>query len=303
MRFGIVITDQKWVTAEALAAIDATRFATLNVVDHPSFAIPDPWTWLAWAAAGTTRIRLGTHVTGVPFHHPQNLARQVATVDVVSGGRAVLGLGTAYEHADFRPYGYAMPKFSDRVAMLEEAILVVKSLWTQESTRFDGRFFQFEGGAAFAPKPTQQPHPPIWVGLNTDGLALAAAARVADGINTWQLGPTQLETLIPAVRARREAAGRDPEAFAITADVVFLRDGDRAGAGAMAARIAGMARSWGRAERVTQWDDGGVLYGGAEQMLAQVDAFARLGVTELSLALSNLDDIRWFSDEVIARTE
>ncbi|MFN0093185.1 MAG: LLM class flavin-dependent oxidoreductase [Dehalococcoidia bacterium] len=301
MRFGIVTADQKWVTREALAAIDATRFTTLSVVDHPSFAIPDPWTWLAWAAGQTQRIRLGTHVTGAPFHHPQNLARQVATVDIVSGGRALLGIGTAYEHADFHPFGYAMPRFSERVAMLEECVTVLRSFWTQASTTFAGRFYHLEGGAAFNPKPLQQPHPPIWVGLNTDGLALKAAVRVADGLNTWQLGPGQLRDLIPAARAHCEAAGRDPATFAITADVVFLRDGDAAAADAMARRISGMARSWGRSERVTEWDAGGVLHGDAAQMRDQAAAFHLLGVEELSVSLSNLEDIRWFSDEVIAK--
>jgi alkanesulfonate monooxygenase SsuD/methylene tetrahydromethanopterin reductase-like flavin-dependent oxidoreductase (luciferase family) len=300
VRFGVVITDQKWVTAADLATIDASRFATLNVVDHPSFPIPDPWTWLAWAAAKTSRVRLGTHVTGAPFHHPQNLARQVATVDLVSGGRAVLGIGTAYEHADFHPYGYSMPRFADRVAMLEECVTILKSLWTRESTTFEGQYYHLEGGAAFNPKPAQQPHPPIWVGLNTDGLALGAAVRCADGINTWQLGPAQLRPLIAAVRERCETAGRDPAGFAVTADVVFLRGGDKAGAETMAGRIAGMARSWGRSERVTQWDSGGVLHGSAAEMREQAAAFADLGVSELSVALSNIDDVRWFSDEVIA---
>ena len=301
MRFGIVITDQGWVDAAALRAIDGTGFATLNVVDHPSFPIADAWTWLAWAAGKTERIRLGTHVTGAPFHHPQNLARQVATVDVLSGGRAVLGIGTGYEHADFAPYGYAMPRFAARARLLEESVTIMKSLWTAESTTFAGEFFQFEGGATFAPKPVQPGGPPVWVGLNTAGLALKAAVRCADGINTWQLGPEQLGKLIPVAIDLCTAAGRDAAQLAITSDVLFAKGATADQAGRLAGRIAEMARGWGRSERVTQWDAGGVLYGDADEMVASVARFAVLGVSELSLAFTNLDDIEWFSAEVIPR--
>jgi alkanesulfonate monooxygenase SsuD/methylene tetrahydromethanopterin reductase-like flavin-dependent oxidoreductase (luciferase family) len=301
MQFGLVVTNQSWLDDAALAAIDATRFHTLNVVDHPAFPIPDPWTWLAYAAARTSRIRLGTHVTGAPFHHPQNLARQVATVDVLSGGRATLGIGTAYEHGDFEPYGYPMPPFARRVRMLEESIRVMISLWTQESTEFAGEFYHLAGGAAFAPKPVQRPGPPIYVGLNTAGLALAAAARVADGVNTWQLGPAQLKALLPGIHAACAAAGRDIASFALTSDVLLARGATAEAAGALAGRIAGMARSWGRSERVTQWDAGGVLHGEAGHILEQARAFAALGVTEFSVAVSNLEDIQWFDRSVIAR--
>ena len=301
MRFGIVITDQGWVDAAALRAIDGTGFATLNVVDHPSFPIADAWAWLAWAAGKTERIRLGTHVTGAPFHHPQNLARQVATVDVLSGGRAVLGIGTGYEHADFAPYGYAMPRFAARARLLEESVTIMKSLWTAESTTFAGEFFQLEGGATFAPKPVQPGGPPVWVGLNTAGLALKAAVRCADGINTWQLGPEQLGKLIPVAIDLCTAAGRDAAQFAITSDVLFAKGATADQAGRLAGRIAEMARGWGRSERVTQWDAGGVLYGDADEMVASVARFAVLGVSELSLAFTNLDDIEWFSAEVIPR--
>ncbi len=301
MDFGIVVTNQQWVDDAALAAIDATRFTTLNVVDHPAFPIPDAWTWLAYAAARTKRIRLGTHVTGAPFHHPQNLARQIATVDVLSGGRTTIGIGTGYEHGDFHPYGYEMLSFARRVELLEETIAIMKSFWTNETTDYAGRYYHLAGGATFAPKPAQEPGPPVLVGLNTVGLALKAAVRVADGINTWQLGPTQLRELIPHVTAECEAAGRDTAAFKLTADVLLARGADTAAAGALAGRIAGIARGWGRSEKVTQWDAGGVLHGDAAEMAAQVSEFGSLGIGELSVAVSSLEDIQWFGDEVIPR--
>jgi alkanesulfonate monooxygenase SsuD/methylene tetrahydromethanopterin reductase-like flavin-dependent oxidoreductase (luciferase family) len=301
MEFGVVVTNQNWLDDGMLARLDATRFGTLYIVDHPAFPIPDPWTWLAYAAARTSRIRLGTHVTGAPFHHPQNLARQVATVDVLSGGRATLGIGTGYEHGDFHPYGYDMPTFAARVRLLEESIRIMTSFWTEESTEFDGEFFQLEGGATFAPKPVQQPRPPVLVGLNTAGLALRAAVRVADGLNTWQLGPRQLAELLPAAREACREIGRDPGTFRMTSDVLFAKGASEAEAGELAARISGIARGWGRSVKVTEWDAGGVLHGDADQMLKQIAEFTALGVDEISVALSAMDDIEWFSAEVIAR--
>lgn len=301
MDFGLVATDQAWLDDGALAAIDASRFASLHVVDHPAFPNPDAWTWLAYAAARTTRIRLGTHVTGVPFHHPQNLARQVATVDVLSGGRTTVGIGTGYEHSDFHPYGYVMLSFAGRVELLEETVTIMKSLWTEEKTEYPGKYYHLAGGAAFAPKPVQRPHPPVIVGLNHPGLALKAAVRVADGLNTWQLGPEQLRELIPAVKLECMAAGRHFEAFQLTSDVLLARGASSQAAGDLAGRIAGMARGWGRSEKVTRWDEGGVLHGDAQAMIEQARAFEALGVSELSVAVASRDDVTWFSDEVIAR--
>ena len=301
LNFGLVVTNQEWLTAEALAAVDATRFRTLSIVDHPAFPIPDPWTWLAYAAAKTTRVRLGTHVTGAPFHHPQNLARQVATVDILSGGRTTVGIGTGYEHGDFHPYGYVMLSFAGRVEQLEETVAIMKSLWTQDSTEYPGKYYHLAGGAAFAPKPVQKPCPPVLVGLNHAGLALKAAVRCADGLNTWQLGPAQLRELFPAVKLECMAAGRHFESFQLTSDVLFARGATTESAAELAGKVAGVARGWGRSEKATQWDAGGVLHGDATAMVEQARAFEALGVSELSLAMSSLDDIQWFSEEVIAR--
>lgn len=300
LAFSIVTTNQSWLD-EDVEALDATRFEALYVVDHPSFPIPDPWTWLAWVAGRTERIRLGTHVTGAPFHHPAQLARQIATVDRISGGRAVLGIGTAYEHLDFAPYGHTERPFRERLELLEETLRVLRGLWTQEKTEFEGRHFRLEGGASFEPKPIQQPHPPIVVGLNREGAALGVAAELADGINTWQLGPRQIAALRPHVERACEVAGRDPHALRITSDVLFARGADRQGAEGLAHMVRDMARSWGRSESVTDWDAGGILYGDADTMAEQARAFAEAGVRELSVSFSQLEEVQWFDEHVIGR--
>jgi len=300
MNFSMVTTNQDWLSSE-LSKLDATGFEAVYVVDHPSFPIADPWTWLAFAAARTSRIRLGTHVTGAPFHHPAQLARQVATVDRLSGGRAVLGIGTAYEHQDFAPYGHEMSPFGDRLMRLEEALRIVRSLWTQERTEFSGRHFTLSGGATFEPKPLQAPNPPIIVGLNRQGGALRIAAELADGINTWQLGPRQIAELGPHIERACESVSRDVSSLRITSDVLFARGADRSGADALAAAVRDLARSWGRSEKVTDWDAGGILFGDADTMAEQALLFRDAGVSELTVAFNHMDEVLWFDENVVPR--
>jgi probable F420-dependent oxidoreductase len=300
LRFGLVTTDQSWLTDE-LETLDASGFDALYVVDHPAFPIPDPWTWLAFAAGRTERIRLGTHVTGAPFHHPTALAKEVATVDRLSDGRVTLGIGTGYEHEDFEPYGFPMRPFADRLAMLDEVLEILRSLWTEEVTEFDGAHFQLSGGARFGPKPAQSPHPPILVGLNRAGEALRIAVRHAQGINTWQLGPAQVRELQAPLEAACESAGRDPATLELTSDVLLARGASRSDANRLAALFRDAARSWGRSPSVTEWSAEGVLHGDADAIAEQAGRFQDAGVTELGVALSHVDELHWFSEDVIAR--
>jgi alkanesulfonate monooxygenase SsuD/methylene tetrahydromethanopterin reductase-like flavin-dependent oxidoreductase (luciferase family) len=302
LSFGLVTTDQSWLAGE-LAALDASGFGALYVVDHPTFPVPDPWTWLGFVAGQTRRIRLGTHVTGVAFHHPTRLAKQVATVDRLSGGRATLGIGTGYEPADFEPYGFPMLPFEGRLELLDESLRILKALWMQETASFSGRHYQLAGGARFAPKPLQKPHPPIIVGLNRQGGALRIAAELADGINTWQLGPDQVATLRPHLEAACERVGRDPASLKLTCDVLLACGADTAAAESLAIMVRDMARSWGRKRSVTEWGAGGVLHGDADGMAEQVTRFRELGVTELGVVLGHIDALHWFSENVIARLQ
>ena len=301
MKFGLVATGGGALN-DTIGEVDKLGFETFNVVDHPSFDQPDAWTYLAWVAGQTQHMRLGTHVTGMPFRPPFQLAKQVVTVDTLSNGRAVLGIGTAYEHADFEPYGFEMLDFLGRIDQLEEGIQVLKSLWTRETTEFDGKHYRLEGGATFSPKPVQQPHPPIIVGLNRRGALLRLAARQADAINTWQLGPAQVAELAEHARAACDDIGRDPTTLALTSDVILARGQTREAADQIAGGIAQMARGWGRSELVTQWNHSGVLFGDGDNMLEQVAAFAEVGVEEVAISSSDFDDIAWFSENVIARS-
>lgn len=300
MKFGLVATNPGWLEGH-WAELDASPFQALYVIDHPSMPVPDPWPYLAYVAGQTRNIRLGTHVTGAPFHHPAELARAVATVDNLSGGRAILGIGAGWTRADFEPFGFPHHGFGGRVAQLDEAVRAVKGLWTGDASPLEGEWWQLAGGGVTSPRPVQQPHPPIIIGLNLPGKAAATAVAHAQGVNTWQLGPQQVALLVEYLRERCHAAGRDPATLAITADVLFARGEGRDGAEALAERVANFARVGGRGGPATQWHAEGVLYGDAEQMAEQVLAFAAAGVEELSVTLASMADLAWFAERVAGR--
>ena len=299
LRFSVIITSQDWATPY-LEEIDATALHGLYIADHPSFPVTESWTWLAYAAAKTRRIKLGTHVTGAPFYHPTRLAKQVASVDVLSHGRAVLGIGTAYEHQDFAPYGFAMPDFKGRVAHLEETLVILKQLFSGSIDGFAGTYHRYAGKAEFAPRPVRGAVP-IWIGLNKPGLAMEVAARHADAINTWKLAPAQVAVLSNALGEACARVGRSTDEVQVTCDVVMARGADSHGAEQIAHRIRDMARGWGRKDTVTEWGAGGVLYGDGDGMCEQLQRFAEVGCVEVTAAVANIEDIRWLNANVASR--
>ena len=135
----------------------------------------------AMVAGATKRIRIGHLVLCNLFRHPAITAQSLMTLDHISGGRLVAGLGTGWTETEFKMTGIPFPTIADRLRMLDEALVCIKSLWTQERTTFDGEFYKLHD-AILWPKPLQQPHPPIIVGGGGKGL-LRIAARHADVLN------------------------------------------------------------------------------------------------------------------------
>ena len=170
-----------------------------SVVDH---YWPSPLAVLAGFATRTCRMTLGTDIVVAPFHHPVRLAEDVAMLDVMSGGRAVLGTAIGYKPDEFALYGVDLDR---RGARFEEQLAIVTGLWTREWLSFKGKFYQVEG--RLEPKPIQKPHPPVWVG-GWGKLTLRRAATLADN---WIPGPTaELVRLIEGKRQfleNRKAAG------------------------------------------------------------------------------------------------
>lgn len=185
-------------------------FDFVSASDHPCGTAPtfETWTMLSWIAASTSRIKVATRVLGVPYRPPPIVAKMAETLDRLSRGRLILGMGGGYSDDEFRAFGLRVPTSREKVEGLEEAIHITRGLWTEPSFTFEGTHYRSRD-ADLEPKPTR--HIPIWVGTY-GSRSLAVTGRVADGwIPTFGMAPP---SEIPAMRDRifaaAEGAGRDP---------------------------------------------------------------------------------------------
>jgi probable F420-dependent oxidoreductase len=185
---------------------------------------PSPLTVLAGFATRTSRMTLGTDIVVAAFHHPVRLAEDVAMLDVMSGGRLVLGIAIGYKPDEFALYGVELEK---RGARFEEQLAILKGLWTEERVDFKGRYYTVAG--RLEPKPVQKPHPPLWIG-GWGEITLRRAATLADN---WIPGPTaDLRRLLDGKRQfveRRRATGlANPTEWPLTRDVIIADTDARA---------------------------------------------------------------------------
>ena len=172
----------------------------------------EAWTSLAALAEATERIRIGVLVSSVGYRHPALLAKMAATLDVISAGRLEFGLGAGYLEAEYRMYGLPFPSAGVRIEQLDEALRVCKLLWTQERADFSGTYFSLQD-AVCAPKPVQQPHPPIWIGGMGEQKTLRVVAEHADGWNAFPLPVPQLQHKLDVLRGHCSDVGREYDAI------------------------------------------------------------------------------------------
>jgi probable F420-dependent oxidoreductase len=167
----------------------------------------DPLTFLGAVASRTERLRVGTGILQLPFHHPVRVAEQVATIDEMSGGRVSLGVGLGWWPLEYEVYG---ARFRDRGARMEEALEILRLVWTREGTAYEGRFHSFPE-LTVHPRPVQRPHPPVWVA----GVADAAVDRAARLGDEWLCSPTQsrekAKECLAVYRASCSRLGRSPD--------------------------------------------------------------------------------------------
>jgi probable F420-dependent oxidoreductase len=209
----------EWAEQSERLGFDALWFR-----DHVLWHSPvlDPFTMLGAIAARTSRLRLGPGVLLLPLRHPTLVAKAIATLDVVSGGRAMLGVGVGGEFP--KEYEACGVPLSERGRRADEALEVIRALWTRAPAGHAGRFFPFEG-AVMEPRPVQRPHPPIWVGGRSDA-ALRRAARFGDGWLAYFATPGRIRESLEKIAAFREIASREtgapgPESRAFGAGLIL----------------------------------------------------------------------------------
>jgi probable F420-dependent oxidoreductase len=175
--------------------------------------LPSPLIVATAVAAQTRRLKVGTSVILLPLHHPVHLAEDVITLDIVSKGRVILGVGIGYQPADFRAFAVPM---EHRVALFEESVEIIRKCWSGEPFSFHGAHYTLEN-LQIRPRPFQTPSPPLWIGASVPS-AVRRAGRLADGFVATP--STDLESTVRLVTTYREAAlqaGRQPQ-------VVLMRD-------------------------------------------------------------------------------
>jgi len=228
LRFGVTLPQIKrsWgETAACAREIDALGFDSLWVCDHvygvpmPSLPILEAWSLLAAVAAITERAKLGTLVTPPFFRNPAILAKQIATVDQISPGRVIAGLGAGWFPPEFEQTGCPFPSTRERLRALEEMVEILKRMWTEEKATFEGRHFRVTD-ALCEPKPAVRPE--ILIGGGGERVLMGIAARHADTWNNMAVFQAQLPNKVAALRRRCEQVGRDPASIEISQQCVVV---------------------------------------------------------------------------------
>jgi F420-dependent oxidoreductase-like protein len=230
MKLGLTVSNWTWPDAAegigptfARIARDAddVGLASLWVMDHffqigslgpPENEMLEGYAALAFAAGVTSRITLGTLVTGVSYRHPGLLVKAVTTLDVLSGGRAWLGIGAAWNQHEHRGLGVPFPFTGERFERLEETLQIAHQMWRDDDQPYEGRHFRLERPLN-RPQPLTRPHPPILVGGIGERKTLRLVAQYADACNVFDMGPDKVRAKYDVIRRHCEEVGRDYHAI------------------------------------------------------------------------------------------
>jgi F420-dependent oxidoreductase-like protein len=257
MRLGLQVPDFTWpgspqslgpTFAGIARNAEASGMASLWVMDHffqismvgpPEHEMLEGYTALAFAAGVTERIRLGTMVTGVTYRHPGVLVKTVTTLDVLSGGRAILGIGAAWNEEEHRGLGVPFPPLGERFERLEETLQIAHQMWAGDDSPYAGRHYQLERPLN-SPPALSQPHPPILVGGTGEQRTLRLVARYADACNVFDIpdGGATITRKLGVLAEHCTAVGRD---YSEIEKTVSTRLGADEAAGAFAERCAALA--------------------------------------------------------------
>lgn len=292
-----VHSPDQFLTASAVAemaqALERAGIDAAYVTDHPAPADPwlasgghhalDPFVALAFAAAATTTLKLHTNIIVVPYRNPFMAAKSVASLDVLSGGRVIMGIGSGYLEGEFKALGAT---FTGRGALMDEAIELMKQVWTGQSVQFQGTYFQADGNTAL-PTPLQHPHPPIWVGGNSER-AIRRAVETCDGWAPFPVKGKMTERVRTAeIVSAQHLKEKIQEAKARAAEIGRTRPFD------VCMTPFGLTMQSGVRPDVSAVVDG-------------LSELAEIGVTWSSIAMpcrdraEYLDNVDWFAGEVIA---
>jgi F420-dependent oxidoreductase-like protein len=240
------------------------HFHQIQNVGQPQEPMLEGWVTISVLAGLTSKMKLGTLVTGNTYRHPSVLAKMGATLDVLSKGRLIMGIGGAWNADEASAYGIPFPSTKERLQRLEEAVQVIRLMWTEDRASFDGRFYQLRG-AYCNPKPIQKPYPKILIGGVGEKRTLRTVARYGDACNIFGSLDT-VKRKLDILREHCRKAGRDYDSIIKSkGGRVIIGDRDRI---EKELEAAGVTKE--RMESIT--------YGTPEQIRRQIEAFREAGI-------------------------
>jgi F420-dependent oxidoreductase-like protein len=274
---------------EIATTAEDSGFSSISLMDHlhqiPVVGPPENWmfegnTMLAALAARTSKVTLGLLVGGVTYRNPALHAKIATTLDVISGGRAWLGIGAAWFEDEHRAYGYEFPPLKIRFEMLEEALQICRAMFTQDRASFEGKHFRVDG-AMNNPKPLRGDLP-IVIGGSGERKTLRMVAQYADGCNVFG-DPAQAKHLMDVLASHCERLGRDPAEITKTRTGVVLVGRTHEAA---TAKIEGLKQLGYPEERVAS-----AMIGDPDSIAEQASAFLDAGIEGMTISIPDVHDL------------
>jgi F420-dependent oxidoreductase-like protein len=249
--------------------------------------------------AVTRRLRIGQTVTCNSYRNPALLAKMISTMDVISNGRTELGIGAGWYEKEFRSYGYDFPSNSDRIRQLDEALCIIRSLWTKGKTTFSGKFYSIEG-AVCEPKPIQLPHPKIMVGGSGEKYLLRIVAKHANRYNQAFVSPEDLRRKNSILDDHCASVGRDHKDIERSVLLrVLIRETEE--------ELTTDINKWkAENESIEQFEkriDTQLVIGAPDQVISKLDQYVAAGVTHFVIHFVGLNEhtLKLFDSKIIKR--
>lgn len=308
MQFGLQVNPyvagangSQWESVARVArVVDESLFDSLWLYDHflyeggfSGHPFPEPvmecYTTLGAVAAITRRVRLGPLVIGVPYRNPAMLAKVATTLDLISHGRSILGIGAGWHQREHEAYGWGeFEPVPVRMRRLEEALKVIRALWTERPARFEGEFYRLEDVLEY-PLPIQQPHPPILIGGNGERVTLRLVAQYGQFCNLSG-EPEAVSRRLDVLREHCQRVGRPYEEItrSIYSTIILGQD---------EADVAAKRERW--ADFIPR---GGALIGTPDQLIAMCREYAQAGCQYIIFRTPDwheITSVQLFAEQVI----
>jgi F420-dependent oxidoreductase-like protein len=272
------------------------HFHQLPYIGKPEEPMLEGWTTISVLAGITTKIKLGTLVTGVIYRHPSVLAKIAATLDVLSKGILFMGIGASYFEGESLAYGItssgAFPSNQERLLRLEETIQIIRKMWTEEpTTSFEGKYYQIQN-AYCNPKPIQKPSPPILVGGSGERRTLKIVAKYADACNIFGSAET-IKRKLDILKEHCKSVGRDYDSILKTTLGAIEINDDKEMAKKRIQQITKMPE-----EQIREF----AIYGTREDVLKQISTLEEVGIQYYIVDLDpsrELEALEIFADNII----